>query len=184
MAEQSTQSITLAELETPSPSQPPMHWKSCRKIRRDSLIFAEICQVGPFGAKAPRRKGAKARGLTFERKIGKKLLSAPKAWGGLRAGTWIRFEDCGGPGWAQPDFFFLGESRIVLLEAKLTETPAGWEQLWGLYAPLLMEIFPSREIICVQVCQNLARGRGFDAPVVVTELSEIIDGCIWHQPQV
>jgi hypothetical protein len=100
----------------------------------------------------------------------------------LHSGWWLRFEDSNGPGWAQPDFFFLEPdgTRIVLIEAKLSETPAGWEQLDLLYRPLLQKLFPAAEILSVQACQNLARGRDAERYPVVTELKEIQSGVVFH----
>lgn len=105
--------------------------------------------------------------------------AAPAAWGVLRAGWWLRFTDEGGPGWAQPDFFFHGPERIILLEAKLTETPAAWEQLHFLYRPLLQRVFPGVPVVSAQVCNTLARGREETIPVV-TDLSAVHDGCVLH----
>lgn len=69
---------------------------------------------------------------------------------------WIEFEDENGPGYAQPDIFFVLSDRVVLFECKLTETLRGHQQLRGLYGPLLSEIY-LRPVILILACKNLAR---------------------------
>lgn len=86
--------------------------------------------------------------------MGKKLLSKPPL-PRVVPGKWIEFEDAHGTGFAQPDFFLLGQRSLLLVECKLTQTETAEVQLLHLYSPLLAHIFPSHTIACVQVCKNL-----------------------------
>ncbi len=127
---------------------------SVRRIR--GLKWAELREEAPFKASRP-RKAALKRGLAYEKVVGRELKRQVKAGeleGELRLGQWILFADSNGPGWAQPDAFILMENRILLLEAKLTQTDSATPQLLSLYLPLLRKIY-NLPILCVQVCRHL-----------------------------
>jgi hypothetical protein len=109
------------------------------------------------------------KGKTFERKVGRALgraldlCAVPKGLASwhvesagreLRAGQWIRFYDAHGPGWAQPDFFIVAPSCVLVYECKLTEYEATDQELLGLYAPLLAHIY-QRPIVRVGVFKHL-----------------------------
>jgi hypothetical protein len=116
--------------------------------------------------------------LAFERKLGKKLqrlLDSGKLSGKLFAKHWFQFQDANGPGWAQPDFFILEPHRVTIFEAKLTQTPAAWEQLHGLYQPLIEMAF-KRPVVCVQVCKNI-RWRD---ETLIRSFAEIHNGATLH----
>ena len=54
---------------------------------------------------------------------------------------------------AQPDFYAISPSRIILFEAKLSQTETALAQLQLLYSPLLEHIY-SRPILRVQVFRH------------------------------
>lgn len=72
----------------------------------------------------------------------------------LHANQWLFFSDVFGPGYAQPDVYFILSNKVILFECKLTEKLSGHEQLKGLYAPLLEHIY-SRPVTKVLVCRGL-----------------------------
>ncbi len=72
---------------------------------------------------------------------------------------WLQFVDANGPGFAQPDFYFVRPDSVLCIECKLTQHPVAWEQLRGLYAPLLEKLY-ARPVVCVQVCKNLRQEIG------------------------
>ena len=125
-----------------------------RRIR--GLKWAELRQEAPFRKSRPRRATLK-RGLAYEKVVGRELkrqIGDGGLNGELFLNQWILFADQFGIGWAQPDAYILMESRILLLEAKLTQTDSATPQLLSLYLPLLRQIY-NLPILCAQVCHNL-----------------------------
>lgn len=125
-----------------------------RRIR--GLKWAELRQEAPFRKSRPRRAALK-RGNAYERVVGRELkrqISDGRLDGELFLKQWILFADQSGIGWAQPDAYILMGNRILLLEAKLTQTDSATPQLLSLYLPLLRQIY-NLPILCVQVCHNL-----------------------------
>jgi hypothetical protein len=91
----------------------------------------------------------------------------------IQVGRWIEFIDMEGFGFAQPDFFFLAPTSVVLLEAKLTQCDSGYTQMERLYRPLLRFIF-RLPVVCVLVCKNLIEDpgkQGIFSPVEVLGLT-------------
>ncbi len=74
------------------------------------------------------------------------------------ANQWIRFEDAGGEGFAQPDVFVQTPKEIIIFECKRTWTLKAWVQLYDLYMPLVHRAVGLRPTKCIQVCKNLAVG--------------------------
>ncbi len=125
-----------------------------RRIR--GLKWAELRQEAPF-KKSRTRKASYKRGNSYERTVGRELKRQIKDGslsGELFLGQWILFCDQYGVGWAQPDAYLLMEERILLLEAKLTQTDTAVPQLLSLYLPLLRKVY-ELPILCIQVCHNL-----------------------------
>lgn len=115
------------------------------------LEWARLAAKPPH--RAPRGlKGAKARGLAFE----KQLLEAlgPKAQGGV----WFEFCDRNGRGFCQPDIMLkLGHQTVLILEVKYTWTPEGHQQLENLYRPVVREVLGHQWLLhTVQVCKLLS----------------------------
>lgn len=68
-------------------------------------------------------------------------------------GSWIQFEDAGGPGWAQPDLIVVGAARALVVEAKLTHCLDARLQLQNLYLPLVRHLFPDHDYGILEVCR-------------------------------
>lgn len=66
--------------------------------------------------------------------------------------SWIEFEDSNGFGFCQPDAFVVFDNLVILVEAKLTWVDCVWEELDGLYKPLLENIY-SRPVASVAACK-------------------------------
>jgi hypothetical protein len=116
--------------------------------------------------------------LTYERKFLKYLerrCAASHPAGQLFPHHWIYFTDEAGPGWAQPDFFLVEPRLVTVFETKLTQTTAAWEQLDGLYGPLLEYLF-ARPVRKVQVCKNLLADDG----TLISRWDEIRSGATFH----
>lgn len=118
------------------------------------LQSASLVGHGPKHAKQ-RLKGSRAKGMTYQRRVGRKLSPLGKAEGlGLVKDQWIYFIDRNGHGYAQPDLYFLGETRLLLLECKLTQSDSAEDQCRKLYEPLLRQIY-GLPIVSCQVFKNI-----------------------------
>ena len=142
-------------------------------IDTDSLEFAQYSR-SPWHGRKPRTRGKKAAGLRYERMVGEELARRKLDFA---HGLWIEFRDVNGKGFAQPDFIVYDSTGAwTILEAKLSQTPAAFEQLFNLYIPLLSHLHPQVELTPVQVCRNL---RTRSAPIV-EDLDEAKSGDVWH----
>lgn len=128
--------------------------------------------------KPKRLRGCRAKGITFERRVEKflkKKLSQGDLRGQFHPGQWIEFEDSKGLGYAQPDFYIVNSGGVLLLECKLSQTDTAWDQLYGLYKPLLEHIYKV-PVVSVQVCKNLRQAD----PRIISDFKERKDGAIWN----
>jgi hypothetical protein len=96
------------------------------------------------------------------------------------AGHWIEFQDAGGVGFAQPDFYLVGPHSTLLFESKLTETEWGHQQIALLYRPLLRHIF-RRPVVGILVCKTLIQ----QPRSLIRHPAELLDTTaetthIWH----
>jgi hypothetical protein len=117
--------------------------------RLEHVEWAHECEA-PGWAQAKRSRGTKALGLSYERKLAKVLPA------GSLHGQWFIYRADGRVGYCQPDFLLRGKSELAVLEAKLTDVEAAWEQLTHLYAPVLRRCY-SKEILRVVVTRSVAR---------------------------
>ena len=120
---------------------------TCRKIKNLQNAF-----YSNLNLKAGKLKGSRAKGLTFERQIGRKVKRRVEQT--VLLNPWVSFRDENGRGWAQPDIVIEFENHIVLIECKLTQTIKAWDQLCFLYTPLLEFIY-KKPILRVQVCKRI-----------------------------
>lgn len=114
------------------------------------LQEVELCG-SPFG-KAPRRSGAKALGLRFQRTVERALPQALH-------GQWLRFRDNNGLGYAQPDILFATPEALCIVECKLTDTQEADTQIGQLYRPLLAALWsgPIHQIVVVKYLSPLTQ---------------------------
>lgn len=127
--------------------------RAYRKITR--LTSAHLVNAGPAlsGAANSKPKGARAKGLRFEKEFGKRLRQWAESKGlEVRLGQWIHFIDANGRGFAQPDAYVVGEV-VWLFECKLTQSDQAESQMRDLYAPLLERIY-GKKVVCCQVYKN------------------------------
>jgi len=119
------------------------------------LKWVRVLDGRPAGLPQGRPRGAKARGVAFE-----KAVAESEGFGHARHGMWLGYEDVNGIGFAQPDFVFAGgsdgTSALVVAEVKLTWTTQAYRQLRRLYWPLL-QLLVGAPIGGIVVCQGLTR---------------------------
>lgn len=111
------------------------------------LHYAAPC-LRPEFIKKSRPKGAKAKGLAYERAVGTAV--------GGNCGQWFHYIDAQGPGWCQTDVLLVSAKRVVVLECKLTDTEDAVEQLLHLYFPVLREVY-RLPVYGVVVTKNLTQ---------------------------
>lgn len=93
-------------------------------------------------------------GLKYETDFGDWLESRLAPGETLHRGPWLQFSDANGPGHARPDFVRVSPSKVSIFECKLVFRYWAWEQVCGLYAPLVEEIWPGPQARFV-VCQAI-----------------------------
>lgn len=135
-----------------------------KRQKIEDLARAEIIKRRPpfIPRPKPRRQDAKA-GLVYERKVAEFFTALygedRVSHGDDERGTWIKYKDQHGEGWAQPDLIMLpdeGAQVLIVGECKLTYTPRKAEQkLKKFYIPLLQEIYPDLIVRGLQICKNL-----------------------------
>ena len=96
--------------------------------------------------------------MGFQRKVGRFLRNEFSRYT-LFSEQWIEYEDRNGRGFAQPDFYFISEWNLVVLEAKLTQKYSAITQIDELYRPLLRRIY-RMPVVGIQVCKNLTKDPG------------------------
>lgn len=85
-------------------------------------------------------------------------------------------------GYAQPDAFVLLENKVLLLEAKLTQSDQAEAQCTKLYVPLLERIY-GRPVVSAQVFKNIR----YETPTMVESLEELTQReghWQWHNPMI
>lgn len=119
-----------------------------RRIR--GLRWARRADGPPPGLPRSRPRGAKAKGLRYEKALAAAL---PRALHGV----WWQFEDANGPGWCQTDLLLRSPWGLVVLEAKYTWVPEGHSQLGELYLPVI-GLAMGETPLGVVVCHTLRMG--------------------------
>ena len=97
------------------------------------LRWARPLDEKPSCIPTARLRGVKAAGLKYEKSFGKAVPAA-------RHGQWFEFCDANGPGFCQPDYLLRLDDQLVVLECKLSLVDEAFEQLEGLYFPVLEKI--------------------------------------------
>lgn len=103
-----------------------------------------------------RRRGAKAKGIRFERAV-RPWLDA--LFPGAIHEQWFEFTDARGYGVCQTDHLAVFDHCVVVFETKLTQTFQAIKQINGLYRPVVEKVW-ARPVIGVQICKNLVKDPG------------------------
>jgi hypothetical protein len=159
------------------------------QIKPLGLVSAGEAQAGEgtstvqFSTSSPwkvqRLRGAKARGLTYQKKA---IHELERTFGSiLTSGRWISFIDRNGPGFAQPDAFLQSPHATICFECKLTLCEAGRLQIQELYRPLLRALF-GLPVVGVLMCRNLTCDPG---AALVTDPHDLLTTeaeheYVWH----
>lgn len=131
---------------------------SNKKLRRIQGL-QEACLYPGRPANIPKGKprGKKARGLSYEAKVGEILQrwsARGELYGAVRCGQWFAYRDIRGAGFCQPDILIIQPTLVIIVESKYTQTESAFAQLNLLYRPVVQHCF-KRPVRVVQVCHNL-----------------------------
>jgi hypothetical protein len=100
-----------------------------RKVQ--GLRWTRLLAARPSCIPASRPRGVRAKGLAYERELGRALPAASH-------NPWFEFEDVNGHGYCSPDFLLqLGPATCLVLETKLRWVAEGHSQLEELYFPVV-----------------------------------------------
>jgi len=119
------------------------------------------------------QQGTKARGHTYERRVGKELavLALSRKWT-FRNHEWVRAAQGNSIQWFQPDFLLETPEHRLLFEVKLTYQQGAFDQM----AEYISILPRGLHVVPVQICRNLTP----HAPEPVTCFEDIYPGCVWH----
>jgi hypothetical protein len=126
-----------------------------------------------FIPKPRRRLGAKGKGITFEKKVGKVLrMLFPQ----VHSGVWFEYADAKRVGVCQIDHYVVLRDKILLVECKLSEKEEAWVQMKDLYAPILQQHY-GLGVARVQATRYLRTGHK-----LLNDLRMAEPGCeyLWH----
>lgn len=132
----------------------------------DGLLRAWPSEA-PRNLPKDRLRGAKAKGMTFERSVGRELGQ------GALGALWWQFLDRRGPGCCQTDWIIEGRRGVLVLECKLGQNWEAWKQLEGLYAPVVGKA-SGKEVLGIQVCRYLRKEFSVEREEIVLYLEDAI----------
>ena len=135
----------------------------------EGLVRARISER-PLGLPVSRLRGAKREGMVFERSLEGQLPS------GARNGQWWEFWDRNGLGYCQTDWVIEAQQSVLLLECKLGQHWEAWQQIEGLYGPVLA-MATGKRVFGVQVCKFLRKDRASDHERLVHTLEDALEAC-------
>ena len=128
-----------------------------RRIK--GLKWARELEQRPRAIPQGRARGLKALGTRYEKALAQALPEALN-------GRWFEFEDLNGHGYCQVDFILRGASgRLALLECKHTWVEEAWQQLEGLYVPVVEAAREVAVVRVVQVCKNVTEAARRAGPI-------------------
>jgi hypothetical protein len=126
--------------------------KDDRKLR--GLRAVREIDEPPFDTRK-KRTGAQAKGIAYERKVGRDLghlvAGLPCE---VRSAVWLEYDAARGTGYAQPDHILVFDDRVICVECKLTHRVDIRTKLLKFYRRLLRRLYPGKEVHCAQVYRN------------------------------
>ena len=130
---------------------PPNHF-----LPAEHVEWAKILDAQPPFIKRARSRGAKARGVVYERKVHDYLHEAAAFSRDELVYTqspWLAFQDISGRRWCQPDGILLrrADKHVAVVEVKYQHTSDAWWQLWRLYIPVLRLIYPEHTFTALEI---------------------------------
>lgn len=122
-----------------APGAPPRQFRPAGVIE-----WVKHSSTPPPFIKPTRRRGRRAAGERYERKVQEELLLSYEDY--YVPSPWFRFSEVGveRPRWCQPDGLLFQPlyATITIVEVKLQHTPDSWWQLKQLYHPVVARAFP------------------------------------------
>ena len=142
-----------------------------------SFVRGELFNVrrsGPaYRTTTKRMTPSQAAGIRFERKVGTRLEILAKSLGGmLEKNPWFQYNDENGPHACSPDFIFLFDGTVIVIEVKVTWIPIAISKLKNLYLPVVNRILHPEKLGGIVLCKNLTPET--PAPTLTQNLSSAI----------
>lgn len=124
---------------------------------------AQIIRHPPFNTRQSRR-GAKAAGVRYERKVHRQLELKYEL--SYFPSVWFRYVDDGRVFYCQPDglLFLHSLKRLVVVEAKIKHCSEAYDQLNFLYLPVISKVFPRWELAMCEVVKWYDEAVDFPSP--------------------
>jgi len=116
----------------------------------------EFCDPPEWIGKLP-TKGAKGRGIAYEKKVKKLLLEEFEDSFDVLLGPWVRHGSISHWEYRQFDALLVGKRRVFLIEIKLSHKADALTKLLEVYLPLAKKLYSRRKVIPVQICKSLPR---------------------------
>ena len=143
----------LIDQKASSCTPPRRKWKGSRLEGRKTSVSGQVVLAERTTYSPPRSK------MTRIQKVGKRyekraLEAIAKLEGKLERNPWIEFHDSAGARIIQPDGIWHTPSGVIVLEMKKTQTAAGYDELEGLYMPVV-EALLRKPVAGLLVCGAL-----------------------------
>jgi len=173
--------LTMPETSPRMTAKVPKGFKPVKRLQ-----WAKVVDTPQFAQTPVRVKGAKAKGLRYEKRVQDYLDKAVgDSWASL-PGLWMHFEDFRGVSYAQADWvgFNAREGKICIAEIKLSRVARAWWQLNRLYRPLVHHIFPGWDILLVEITSALRVVSAPEDSIIVPSLAHVVPNktCVMRLP--
>ena len=126
-----------------------------RFLPADSVRSARLLESQPPFIRRRRARGAKARGVSYERKVHGYLERFCATQVGMlyRREQWVEFVDLSGKRWCQIDGLMVDtiKKHVTIVEVKYKHCSDAWWQLWRLYLPVVRAIYKEYSHACLEV---------------------------------
>ena len=127
-----------------------------------TILSATHCAPPDF-ARTRRPRGAKSKGLAYERALAKAL---GPSW---KHGLWFQYQTENGTFYCQPDFFGIYRGATYIIECKYTWVAGAFDKLRALYIPVLEKAL-AQQAFGIVVCKTLTP----EALLVVETVQEAV----------
>ena len=147
--------------------------KPRRFVSAHNVLWARLLDEQPAFITRRRARGAKARGVTYERKaheyLQERLIGLPQV--DYHKSPWIEFKDTFGVRYCQPDAFILDleHKHLCVVEVKYRHSEEAWWQLWRLYIPLAKKLYEGFACGALEVCKWFDPSTKFPGECVLTK---------------
>ena len=147
-------------------------------LSQNSFVRGELFNVrrsGPaYRVSSKKLTPSQAAGIRFEKKVGTHLEILTKSLDAkLEKNSWFQYRDENGPHACSPDFIFIYDGMVIVIEVKVTWLPSAISKLRNLYIPVVNRILRPEKIGGIVICKNLTPEAG-KFPIITSSLRHAI----------